>query len=319
MYLQLSNLTKKFGLFDAVRDMTLDIERGQLVSILGPSGCGKTTTLNLIGGFVKPTAGRILLEGVDITGIPPHRRPTATVFQNYALFPHLNVINNVTYGLKFKGVAKRERMMLGEKMLEMVGLQSDAQKEIIALSGGEQQRVALARALVINPKVLLMDEPLSSLDAKLRVKMRKEIKDLQSSTGITTIYVTHDQEEALSISDQIVVMEQGAVSQVGSPREIYLQPRNRFVADFIGKVNIIEDSRGNVVLIRPEDVDVSEVSGQWPGKIVQKQYLGALSAYFISVRGSIIQADILSRADPDWKPGSSIYVTLPGDKALLLK
>jgi iron(III) transport system ATP-binding protein len=316
MFLQLKRLTKKFDSIIAVEELSLDVEKGELISILGPSGCGKTTILNMIGGFITPSYGSVILEGINITDTPPYSRPTSTVFQNYALFPHMNVIENVIYGLRFKGVNKKEALVQGEKMLEMVGLKHYSNKDIAQLSGGEQQRVALARSLIMNPKVLLMDEPLSNLDAKLRIKMRKEIKDLQTTLGITTIYVTHDQEEALSISNRIVVMNKGRVSQVGSPKEIYRYPQNQFVADFIGRANIMKNHLGEKIVIRPEDIRVSETVGDRQGTIVQKQFMGAFMTYFIDINGTVIQADVLSRDDKNWLPGKKVYISFSNDQAI---
>ncbi|MCK4260136.1 MAG: ABC transporter ATP-binding protein [Halanaerobiales bacterium] len=309
MYLQLKQLTKNFGSNNVVHNLNLDVNQGELVCILGPSGCGKTTTLKMIGGFLSPSSGSIILESIDITSYPPNQRPTATVFQSYALFPHMNVIKNVVYGLKFKGISKKEALYQGEKMLEMVGLEQYRNQEIAQLSGGEQQRVALARALVMNPKVLLLDEPLSNLDAKLRIKMRKEIKDLQTYLDITMLYVTHDQEEALSISDRIVVMNNGEIAQIGPAKEIYQYPQNHFVADFIGRVNIVKKQNGEERFVRPEHVNIIENSGDARGKIIQKQFMGSFTTYFLNINETIIQADILSRDDKEWQLGEEVSVS----------
>jgi len=318
MYLQLNQLTKKFDSIIAVEELNLDIAKGELVSILGPSGCGKTTTLRMMGGFLAPSSGSIILEGVDITDSPPNQRPTSTVFQSYALFPHMNVIENVIYGLKFEGVSKKEALAQGEKMLEMVGLKHYRNQDIAQLSGGEQQRVALARALIMNPKVLLLDEPLSNLDAKLRIKMRKEIKDLQSGFGITTLYVTHDQEEALGISDRIVVMNKGRVVQIGAPKDIYRYPKNQFVADFIGRANIIRGRDGKELVIRPEHVRISATGGCCQGEIVQKQFMGAFITYFVNANNTVIQADVLSRDDKEWQLGEKVYVSFLDDTVIMV-
>ncbi|HAJ32524.1 MAG TPA: ABC transporter ATP-binding protein [Candidatus Atribacteria bacterium] len=305
MYLQLKELTKAFDSNVAVERLSIDVNKGELVSILGPSGCGKTTTLKMVGGFLTPNHGSIALEDIDVTNFPPDKRPTSTVFQSYALFPNMNVIENVTYGLKFKKVTKKDALIQGEQMLEMVGLQNYQNHDIAQLSGGEQQRVALARALIMNPKVLLLDEPLSNLDAKLRIKMREEIKDLHSRIGITTLYVTHDQEEALSISDRIVVMNKGKVEQIGKPKEIYRNPKSQFVANFIGKTNIIKKKNGELIIVRPENITITK-EGSNRAKILQKQFVGAFTTYFIEFEEDTIQVDVLSRDDKEWKIGEEV-------------
>ena len=226
--------------FYAVKDTSLDIEPGTFVTLLGPSGCGKRTTLRMIAGFESPDEGEIYLGGEAINHLTPNKRDTAMVFQSYALLPHYNVFDNVAYGLKIRKISKeeiRERVMNILKLVEMEGMESRMTNQ---LSGGQQQRVALARALVIEPGVLLFDEPLSNLDAKLRVTMRTEIRKIQQKVGITAIYVTHDQSEAMSISDKIIIMSKGKVEQIGSPREIYYHPASRFVADFIGEANFLK-------------------------------------------------------------------------------
>ena len=231
---------KRYGQVTALHGVSLDIADNEFFTLLGPSGCGKTTLLRMLAGFEDTTEGEILLFGENIASLPPERRPVNTVFQQYALFPHLSVIENVAFGLKMKGVALEERTRRAGQMLELVHLSDFANRKPAQLSGGQQQRVALARALAPQPRVLLLDEPLSALDLKLRQAMRMELKSLQEETGITFIFVTHDQEEALAMSDRIAVMSAGRVQQVGTPREIYETPVNRFVADFIGETNLIE-------------------------------------------------------------------------------
>ncbi len=246
MYLILDNLVKTFasrggvGEVTAVNGVSLEIQQGYLVTLLGPSGCGKTTTLRLIAGFEFPNSGRILLDGNAINDLPPHRRDMSMVFQSYAIFPHLNVFENIAYGLNVQKRSRDEIKRRVARVLELVELTGLENRAPNQLSGGQQQRVALARALIMEPKVLLMDEPLSNLDAKLREQMRTEIRRIQKRLGITSVYVTHDQVEAMTLSDQVVVMNQGKIEQVGPPDEIYRRPRTRFVADFIGRANFVE-------------------------------------------------------------------------------
>src|SRR6266851_530624 len=236
---ELLGTSKVFGTTPAVRDLTLQIERGIFFSLLGPSGCGKTTTLRLIAGFEQPTAGRLLIRGAEMAGLPPYRRDVNTVFQSYALFPHMSVADNIAYGLRQRHISRAEiRRRVGEA-LEMVRLVGGEARRPNQLSGGQQQRVALARALVNRPTVLLLDEPLSALDLKLRKEMQAELKALQHTVGITFIYVTHDQEEALTLSNRIAVMNAGRLEQEGTPEEVYEYPQTRFVADFIGLTNFI--------------------------------------------------------------------------------
>src|SRR6184192_1703644 len=239
MRISLRGLTKCFGAALAVDGLSLDVRPGELVSLLGPSGCGKTTTLRMIAGFERPDAGQIRFDGQDVTHIPANRRNIGFVFQNYALFPHLSIFENVAYGLRVRGESSDAISRSVGDVLALVGLAGHEQQFPAQLSGGEQQRVALARAIVIRPRVLLFDEPLSNLDAKLRVQMRNEIRDLQRRLSITTIYVTHDQEEAMAVSDRIAVMNQGRVVQEGTAEDLYHRPATQFVAQFVGRVNLI--------------------------------------------------------------------------------
>ena len=239
-YLETLQLTKRFGAMTAVDNVSLSIEKGELVSLLGPSGCGKTTTLRLIAGFEKPTEGTIMLDKEEITNIPDNKRNMGMVFQSYALFPNMNVADNVGFGLDVRRVPKEEKDKRVAEMLELVGLKGQADRFIHQISGGQQQRVALARALAIRPRVLLLDEPLSALDAKVRLNLRGEIRRIQQELAITTIYVTHDQEEALVLSDRVVVMNEGRVEQLGSPLEIYENPWTPFVATFVGTINVVK-------------------------------------------------------------------------------
>src|SRR5512141_517884 len=237
---QLVDLVKRFGDFTAVAGINLEMPSGEFFSLLGPSGCGKTTTLRCIAGFERPDEGQILLDGVDMAQTPPHKRNVNTVFQNYALFPHLTVADNVGFGLRYKDVSKADAKKKISDALALVRLEGYEKRRPSQLSGGQQQRVALARALILNPAVLLLDEPLGALDAKLRKALQIELKSLQQEVGITFIYVTHDQEEALTMSDRLAVMNAGHVEQVGAPQDVYEDPETLFVADFLGVSNLME-------------------------------------------------------------------------------
>jgi putative spermidine/putrescine transport system ATP-binding protein len=237
-FLELEALTKRYGDHAAVDGISLRVDKGEFVSLLGPSGCGKTTTLQMIAGFVEPTAGRIVLEGRDLLAVPAAKRGLGIVFQNYALFPHMTVAENVAFGLEMRKVARGERAQRVADTLALVGLAGFSERHPAQLSGGQQQRVALARALVIRPGLLLLDEPLSNLDAKLREEMQVELRRIQRAVGITTLMVTHDQAEALALSDRVVVMHQGRIEQEDSPLAAYEQPRTGFVCDFLGKANL---------------------------------------------------------------------------------
>ena len=271
MRIETEKLTKKFGSMAAVDDATLSIEEGELFTLLGPSGCGKTTLLRLIAGFYMPDAGEIRFDGRRVNDVPPHERGIGMVFQNYALWPHMTVFDNIAYGLKLRKVGRAEIAARVEAVLDKVKLGGMGARFPGQLSGGQQQRVALARALVLNPEILLLDEPLSNLDAKIRVQVRQEIRKLQKELGITTIYVTHDQEEALTLSDRIAIFNQGRVLQVGTPKELYERPANRFVADFIGINNLID---GTVEAIDPRARRLRATSA-----------LGPLSALFEEGQG----------------------------------
>jgi spermidine/putrescine transport system ATP-binding protein len=265
---ELRSVTKRFGALVAVDDVSLEIAAGEFFTLLGPSGCGKTTTLRMLAGFEEPTEGRVLIEGSDMVGTPPHRRPTNTVFQSYALFPHLSVSDNVAFGLRRKGVEKDEIKRRVTAELERVGLSREANRRPAQLSGGQQQRVALARALVNLPKVLLLDEPLGALDLKLRKGLQVELKRIQRDVGITFVYVTHDQEEALTMSDRIAVMDNGEIEQVDDPEEVYERPATTFVAGFIGVSNLMPatvEPGGEVRLDNGPTVPAAETDGFRPG------------------------------------------------------
>jgi ABC-type Fe3+/spermidine/putrescine transport system ATPase subunit len=270
-------VAKRFGDVVAVDDLDLEVRAGEFLCLLGPSGCGKTTTLRLIGGFERPDEGEILIGGRDVHALPPYKRDVNTVFQSYALFPHLSVLDNVGYGLKQSGTPRRERRQRAKELLELVRLPEVANRKPRQLSGGQQQRVALARALANRPRVLLLDEPLGALDLKLRKEMQVFLKRLQHELGVTFVHVTHDQEEALALADRVAVMNRGRIEQLGTPREIYDDPATRFVADFIGETNFIRVN-GSVVAVRPERLTLGREGAPGPnalhGEVVTTMVVG---------------------------------------------
>lgn len=284
-FLSIDNIHKVFDDQTALRGVSLDIEKGELISILGPSGCGKTTLLRIIAGLETPTSGRIWLDGKDCTALPPAKRNFGIVFQSYALFPHMTVEQNILFGLnEQKGLSRQERRMRCDEVLELVGLTEHRRKYPAQMSGGQQQRTALARAISLKPSYLLLDEPLSALDAKVRAKLRAEICHIQRTLGITTIMVTHDQEEALTMADRIVVMNNAVVEQVGTPQEIYNQPQTAFVANFIGTMNLYRRPDGTYG-VRPESIAISkEMAAQemenWQGRVTQVEFRGALTRVY---------------------------------------
>jgi spermidine/putrescine transport system ATP-binding protein len=285
----------------AVNNVSLEIERGEFFSLLGPSGCGKTTTLRMVAGFESPTRGQILLNGGPIDHLPPHRRSVNTVFQSYALFPHLSVRHNVEFGLRRKGVA--DAASRAARVMEQVRLDGKASRMPQQLSGGERQRVALARALVLEPDVLLLDEPLSALDPQLRKQVRGELKDLQRRVAVTFVFVTHDQEEALSLSDRMAVMRAGAVEQIGTPRELYTRPRTRFVASFLGAMNWIDG-----VGVRPEATRISRTAPGRPAVVARSVFLGPV--LHIEARldtGEAVSSQIPHDAGP-FAPGERVHL-----------
>ena len=308
--IEIKNITKAFDGETVLNNISLDIYDNEFLTLLGPSGCGKTTLLRIISGFVQPDDGEVVFMGDDITDLPPHKRNVNTVFQKYALFPHLNVYENVAFPLREKKVPKDEIDKKVKEMLKLVMLSGFEKRNVTSLSGGQQQRVAIARALVNHPKVLLLDEPLSALDLKLRKDMQQELKNIQKSTGITFVFVTHDQEEALSMSDTIVVMSEGVIQQIGTPVDIYNEPENAFVADFIGESNIIdgvmlEDGKARFsghtfecldkgfekrepvdIVIRPEDVDIVPVEkGMLEGVVTSVTFMGVHYEIIVDVKG----------------------------------
>ena len=293
MYLSLKNISKKYKDKEILKNISFDIKEGELVCILGPSGCGKTTLLNIIGGFVSDFSGDVLLSNENINNIPPEKREIATVFQSYGLFTHKNVIDNVSYGLKLLKIDKNMRGKRARDMLEKVGLAGYEKKKIKELSGGEQQRVAIARSMVLNPKLLLLDEPLSNLDVHLRDVMRKEIKRIQKQFGVTMIIVTHDQEDAFKLADRVIVINEGHIEQIGTPEELYKKPKNNFISSFIGENNIIDEH----LIIRPEEISIKlDSSGE--GKVVDVTYLGATVEYLVETSdGDTLKVLTMSTAE----------------------
>ena len=346
--LELAGLTKSYGDVRAVAGVDLDIRQGELVVLLGPSGCGKTTTLRMIAGFVAPTAGEIRLGGRDITRQPPWKRNTGLVFQSYALFPHLNVADNIAFGLRMRELPTPEIVTRVAEVLRLVRLEGLALRLPRELSGGQQQRVALARALVIEPDILLLDEPLSNLDAKLRQEVRVEIRELQKKLGLTTVMVTHDQEEALTMADRLVVMSNGEVQQVGSQRDLYENPVNAFVAGFVGRTNLLrgrlegpglfrsdsglpircrDDAApgGRTLALRPERLalattPIAGADNCFPGTVEFASYLGGLLEYYVRLTAAdrlLVQAPN-TLADPAYAIGDRIHLHWPAQASLVL-
>ena len=338
--IELKNISKSFDGEVVLDNISLDIHDNEFITLLGPSGCGKTTTLRIIGGFVYPDQGDVLFMGERINDVPPHKRNVNTVFQKYALFPHLNVFENVAFPLREKKVPKKEIKEKVDKMLSMVMLSGFAHRRVTSLSGGQQQRVAIARALVNEPKILLLDEPLGALDLKLRKDMQQELKKIQKSTGITFIFVTHDQEEALSMSDTIVVMSEGKIQQIGTPQDIYNEPVNAFVADFIGESNIVDGVMladykvrfgGQVfdcldkgfapnepvdVVIRPEDVDIVKPEpGVLQGLVTSVTFMGVHNEAIVDIGGF---KWMIQTTDPV-EEGSHIGISLEPDAIHIMK
>ncbi len=355
--ISLEGVVKRFGSVLAVEETTLDIRDGEFFSLLGPSGCGKTTTLRMIAGFELPDEGRVLLRGTDVTTAPPNQRNVNTVFQHYALFPHMSVIDNVAFGLELKKIPRGERRDRVAEMLKVVQLEGMEKRKPSQLSGGQQQRVALARALVNRPAALLLDEPLGALDVKLRKQMQLELKRIQSELGTTFVYVTHDQEEALTMSDRIGVMNGGVVEQVAHPKEIYEHPKTPFVADFIGSLNALEfrvdevrdglgvmkigeDERLVVpvgaetqpgaklrVAVRPERVRIEPVHGRAPdggsrvaGTIAELVYLGGLTHFHVDAgeAGRVVSHRMDDEVASSLQPGGHVVLTWPAEHAYVL-
>jgi len=344
--LDLEGIAKRYGEFHAVRDVTLTVADAEFVVLLGPSGCGKTTTLRMVAGFTEPSAGHVRLAGADITALPPWRRNAGLVFQSYALFPHLTVAQNVAFGLEMRKLARAEIAQRVDEVLALVRLAGYGARLPRQLSGGQQQRVALARALAIRPDVLLLDEPLSNLDAKLRQEVRVEIRELQRQLGITTVMVTHDQEEALTMADRLVVMHEGTVRQVGSQRDLYERPADRFVAGFVGRSTFLEGTleapgrfrtdggldlacvgsgRGRGVLaLRPERLQVAAapivaLDNRLPGTVEFVSYLGALTDIHVRVSPADRLVVQIANREGGFAPavGQAVHVGWPASAGLV--
>ncbi len=352
----LDHVTKVFGAVKAIDDVSVHIRDGELFLMVGPSGCGKTTALRIIAGFYKPDTGSVEFDEKQVNDLPPYKRNTGMVFQNYALWPHMNIYDNVAFGLKMRKVGAADRVKRVKRVLEIVRMREYAERFPNQLSGGQQQRIALARALVIEPSVLLLDEPLSNLDAKLRVEMRSEIRRIQKELGITTIYVTHDQTEALAIADRIAVMNVGCISQIGTPREIYQYPENQFVASFMGEPNVLDgritaiDKETGIAWVRIDDY--LELKGRLPRefssyavgdkvscfirpeailgneqsqqklhvKVLETSYQGQTEHYAYELpNGRVIRAVGFNPTGELFQVGEAVTVQLPAEKIMVLK
>jgi spermidine/putrescine transport system ATP-binding protein len=343
---ELRNVTKRFGAYEALKEASFDIRAGEFMTFLGPSGCGKTTCLRLISGFDTPTSGQIFLDGKDVTFEPPYRRDVNQVFQNYALFPHLTIYENIAFGLRMKKIPAAQIRARVDRVVKMTSLEDFTTRKPAQLSGGQRQRVALARAIVCEPKVLLLDEPLSALDAKLRTQMRVELKQLQKKLGITFIFVTHDQEEALTMSDRVAVLNAGRVEQIGTVNEIYYKPATRFVASFIGESNIVEaeilrsegeflhcrleggleldvrtpkpPAHSQILLsLRPEKIRLTRENpggrNSFPGTIEMEIFKGAVDDLTISVQGGLQLGAVLTndgQAESDLHEGERVFARI---------
>ena len=340
--IRLEHLSKRYEGKEVLHDINLYIRKGEFLTLLGPSGCGKSTTLRLIAGFLQPDEGRVLLSGEDMTGIPPYRRPLNTVFQRYALFPHLDVYDNIAFGLKLSGLPEEEIDNKVRKALKMVTLTDYEDRDVESLSGGQQQRVAIARAIVNQPQVLLLDEPLAALDRKMRADMQIELRDMHKKLGITFIYVTHDQEEALTLSDTIVVMDEGRIQQIGTPADIYNEPVNSFVANFIGESNIFNgtmvkdrlvsfighefpcvdagfgENTPVDVVIRPEDVvvDRDPSAGQFSGKVTSCIFKGV---HYEMLLDTDSDNEIMIQNYLSFEPGTTVGLSIPPDGIQVMK
>jgi putative spermidine/putrescine transport system ATP-binding protein len=349
-YLELQNLHRNFGSFKALKGIDIALGEGEFLSLLGPSGCGKTTALRLVAGFDHPDEGRIVVDGRDMTGVPPHKRDMGMVFQAYSLFPNMNARQNVEFGLRIRGKHKGDGQKRVDDLLEMVGLGHAATRYPHQLSGGMQQRVALARSLAIEPRVLLLDEPLSALDAKVRVQLREEIRRIQLELGITTLYVTHDQEEALAVSDHVAVMYGGVIEQMGTPAEMYTAPATPFVAEFIGTMNrldavVVDGGTGEVehsgmrlhvdaargrqngervlVLIRPESLELEAPTNgiapnSFAGEVLTQTFLGPVTRLKVTGSGTSLIADMSTARAAALPVGAQVVAKIPSEGAKLI-
>ncbi|NYT63791.1 ABC transporter ATP-binding protein [Alcaligenaceae bacterium] len=344
----IDNVAKRYGETTIIDRLSLDIKHGEFFTLLGPSGCGKTTLLRMIAGFITPDEGRLLLDEQDITHLPAHKRETGMVFQDYALFPDKTVFDNVAYGLRVRKFSRNDIKAKVKRILDRVELGHLGERTPGELSGGQRQRVALARALVIEPRVLLMDEPLSNLDAKLRIHMRDVIRQLQQESNITAIFVTHDQEEALSMSDRIALLRNGRIDQLDTPEGMYARPRTAYAADFIGAANLIDvqtllskgenslvtiaggqalvsgqaSSKNSQLAARPEHITVHEQASadfsRVPAEIVYRRYLGVKATYALRLEdGKVINVDISAASDPSYQPGSQVFLSFSTDCRLV--
>ena len=355
-YLQLSHLFKSYGSIMAVQDVNLEIQSGEFIALLGPSGCGKTTILRMVAGFERPTGGTIRLDSQEISDLPANRRDMGMVFQSYSLFPHMTALQNIAFGLRVKRLSRLQQKSRASEMLELVGLSGMGDRLPHQMSGGQQQRVALARALAISPRVLLLDEPLSALDAKVRLQLRNEIRRIQQQLQITTLFVTHDQEEALSIADRVIVMSQGQIDQAGSPEEIYLRPKTAFTASFIGAMNQIPgiwehqqvrvsthpdaqiaeevlqtqptdlpDGSAVIVLVRPESIQVTLPSAEVPqgtnllsGLVTSRIFLGALVRLSVLVGEFYLNVDVPTTQAESLISGQLVQLSFAAEQCRVL-